>query len=260
MALLCIALLPISAAAAGLAISPGGGWSYEAGVLRINSNGSYTITMAPGVTTTEDIIKVANGANATITLNNVNIRTRIVTIAFEMGDDAVVTLILTGTNTLEAQRFNALYAGYRSILTIDGAGILELKNDSSSSRIGFDCFESMGDVIIKGGTVTAIASNSIERGRTGIRVGGNFTVEGGTVTAVGGDGNDFNGTGIYVTGDFTVKDGAVSATGGKGASAHFGGSGIDVIGKFTVKDGTVTATGGDNGTVGGVASSSLMTS
>ena len=95
-------------------------------------------------------------------------------------------------------------------------GTLTAVGGNQSAGIGNRYKESVGNITINGGTVTAIGSYSAGIGGGNQGSGGNITINGGTVKATGGDyaagiGGGRNGS----VGNITINGGNVTATGGK---------------------------------------------
>ena len=202
-------------------------------------------------------IKVASGARVSITLWDVNITCTSSfqsPILLDSGADAAIMLV--GTNTLTALRYEAGIGIAGAALTIDGDGSLTATGGERSAGIGGGDRDVGGAVTINGGNVTAgggVNGAGIGGGSHG--AGGTVTINGGTVTANGGPysagiGGGFRGTG----GTVIINDGGtVTATGGSygagiGSGGIGGGGGVTVNGgNVTINGGTVTATGGSYG-------------
>lgn len=183
------------------------------------------------------------------------------------------TLIIKGKGKLEAHgnywgnNYVAAGIGARSAATAGNIviedGIINAYGYYGAS-IGSNCFgSSIGDITIKGGTVTAV-----QQAEAGAGIGsglaysgesrcGNITITGGTVVAYGGEtGAGIGAGGLYwgyndyesSCGNITITGGNVTAYGGKYAAAI--GSGVkyyssytntSVCGDITISDGTVVA-------------------
>jgi uncharacterized protein YjdB len=211
----------------------GTGWSYdsEAKTFTIADEADVTVT---GSTTTNHVV-VASGANATVTLNNVNIdfsevetaeyiesgrpafnyNSSLNTCAFNI-TGATVNLRLIGENTLKS---GAATPGIRapegSTLTIEDddtdsdTGTLTAEGrtfyDTSgndrpgAAGIGGASNESGGTIIINSGNITANGSNGCADEYGGAGIGGGIYGSGGTITITGGIVNatpSFGGAGI----------------------------------------------------------------
>jgi len=163
-------------------ISGGAAYIYTEGVLTITGNGTYTIGMRAGVTsTTIERIVVASGVTANITLSNINIdRGSSNNIAFNMSG-ATVNLTLFGNNILRSGGGAGLQAPSGSTLTIMGASTGSLTatatwNSSSGAGIGGGGNTSGGNININGGTITATGTGS-----------GNTSGIGGIINSINGN-------------------------------------------------------------------------
>jgi len=188
--------------------------------------------------------------------------------------DAAVFLAEGTNNTIYGRKNTALKVGPESTtLTIKGKGQMNVygdawRNGRYAAAIGSNCAGStMGDITIKGGTVTATQQQNAGSG-IGSGMGysgeshcGNITISGGTVVAYGG----FVGAGIgagglyYDDNDYACSCGNITITGGNvtaygGSYAAGIGTGIKydsgytntpVCGDITISGGTVVATKGD---------------
>ena len=154
-----------------LRVNPTSGTSYPANVLTILQNGAYTITMAPGVTTTTtDRIAVASGlTDVSITLNGVNINLGARTgdsddnAAFLVGSRATVNLTLTAGSTSRltsgANRAGLQVPSDGAKLTIGGTGTLEATaTQGGGAGIGGNNSDTGGVITINSGTVRATGS------------------------------------------------------------------------------------------------------
>lgn len=191
-----------------LTISGGSSYTYTGGILSINGNGTYTIGMRGGVTsTTGDRIIVSSGVTANITLSNVNIDMSDISnaCAFDM-TGATVNLTLAGANVFKSGK-------YRAGLEVPEGSSLVITNSSSGSITVLGGYNGAG---IGGSDIDMPLNN-----------GGHITVNGGTVTATGGDYGAGIGGGTFVL--------SITAS-----PYYFGGSG----GTFIINDGVVTARGG----------------
>ncbi|MDR0769962.1 MAG: IPTL-CTERM sorting domain-containing protein [Burkholderiales bacterium] len=136
-------------------------YTYTGGVLTITQNGTYTIGMRPGVTTTTNRIVVDAGVEADITLDGVSIDRRadsshtISGCAFSMAD-AEVNLALANNNMLMSGGGCAgLQAPAGSTLSIGGAGSLTATGGQAAAGIGGGDNQDGGNITITGGTITA---------------------------------------------------------------------------------------------------------
>ena len=184
--------------------------------------------------------KIALVAGARVTLDNVTINNSNITCR----GDADITLV--GTNKITAPETNAaLRVGNAgTTLTILGSGSLEAIGGGGAAGIGTGSAKNEGktggNIIIKGGTITARGSDygaGIGCGATDAESGdasttcGDITIKGGTVTATGGIYAAGIGTGAAmcidkhartICGNITINGGTVTAA----TAAELGGAGI----------------------------------
>ena len=203
-------------------ISGSSDYTYTGGVLTITGNGTYTIGMRSGVssTTAESIIVLPN-VNANITLSSVNIN-RSDNCAFDISG-ATVNLTLVGNNVLRSGSGRAgleVPNGSTLIITTASTGSLAATGGSGAG-IGGGSGRSGGNITINGGTITANNSDG-GVGGSGAGIGGGNNGSGGTVNITGG----------------TVT--ATAARWGAGIGGGRGGS----SGTLSITGGTVTARGG----------------
>jgi len=242
-------------------------YTYIKGVLKIIEDGDYTITMAPGVTsTTTDRIIIDSGVEANITLKDVLIDVS------ETGGSAfsitnsTVNLTIIGENTFKSGSWRAgLAVPKSSVLIIDGSGSLNANGGSGGAGIGGGYGDSGGTITINGGIVGANGGTS-GGGHAGINGGAGIggggcgfgeICDGGTITINGGiveaNGNDM-GAGIGgggsggpggPSGIITINGGVVRANGSGEGSGIGGGGGVShiIIGPTSI-DGTIKITGG----------------
>ena len=161
------------------------------------------------------------------------------------------TIILSGDNTVKG--FHGNYPGIHvpsgKTLTIQGTGSLDASsNDIGAAGIGGGWSLSCGNIIINGGTITAIGGDvGIGSGRNGSSCGA-ISINGGTVTATGSNGGAGIGSGMGSTsscGAISISGGTVTAT---TTCSNNGGAGIgsglqSSCGAITISGGTVEATG-----------------
>ena len=197
-------------------------------------------------------VKISIADGAIVTLKDVTING----ISWTTGDYAGITcegsatIILEGENTVKG--FNASYPGIYvpegKTLTIMGSGSLNASSNGSGAGIGGCENGTCGNIVIKGGEITATGGANGGAGIGGASNGtcGNITISGGTITATGGNnaagiGGSFEGT----CGNITISGGTVTATGGYGGAGIGGGVENYACGTITITSGTVTAAGGD---------------
>lgn len=183
--------------------------------------------------------------------------------AIAVREGAVLNLTLEGQNSLSAYTGLASANGRAGIcvepgasLVIDGTGSLRAEGESGAGAfgaagIGGNYNQASGDITIKNGDITAIASGGGAGIGGGYNVGGasgygatrgNITIVGGRVVAQGGRSGASTGAGIGAgeNGDYggtiTISGGLVYAIGGSSSMASIGGGG------------NASGEGGDNGT------------
>jgi len=214
--------------------------SYQSGVMTLGGNGKATVAMAAGISSTEDSIQIAEGANITLTLQDVSIdssnrKTAAITIG-TANAPANCEVILAGNNTLVRNgRWETVVAVLgKSNLTIAGNGKVVITNmgggnDSSGIRAmdgqlifrdnpnvevktGIDSVAILGcDITINGGNISAVAGirghgiGYLKRDAN-IDTEGKVTINGGTVYAEGGS-NNTNAGGITCYGTQVVVTG-----------------------------------------------------
>jgi hypothetical protein len=165
------------------------------GSIIIRKNGSYLISGRAGDTTSNHIM-VERGVTADITLENVNINTKMtddeaVDCAFEIRYDAKVTLTLNDSNCLISGNFASglqVYPG--ATVEISGDGSLVAVGDSCKPGIGGDDSK----VVINSGIITATGGTSDSEVISAPGIGGErsiIVINSGTVSATGA-GGDFS--------------------------------------------------------------------
>lgn len=237
-------------------------YTYASGVLTFIEEGSYTVSMAPGVLqTTTDRIVVDSVYEVDITLDNVSIALPLGGgCAFDM-TGATVNLVLEGENTLRSGTNKAgLQCPAGATLTIadgPGNGIGSLSAIGSTNSPGSDSGAGIGGSHTQSGGAITIESGTVNAfgGFFGVGIGGGSRGSGSTITIVGGTVNassESGGAGIGGGGSsggnggaITIKGGIITATSKReGAGIGGGGSGGGVI---SIEGGTVTATSRENG-------------
>lgn len=161
------------------------------------------------------------------------------------------TIILSGDNTVKGfhGNYHGIHVPSGKTLTIQGTGSLDASsNDIGAAGIGGGWSLSCGNIIINGGTITAIGGDvGIGSGRNGSSCGA-ISINGGTVTATGSNGGAGIGSGMGSTsscGAISISGGTVTAT---TTCSNNGGAGIgsglqSSCGAITISGGTVEATG-----------------
>ena len=213
----------------------------------------YTITG-----TLQGKYKISIADNATVTLKNVNI-----TNLGKNCDWAGIncpgnaTLVLEGENKVCAGLDGSGYNNYPGIwiapgktLTIEGDGSLTAYSNNtkpSAAGIGGGYYIAAGNIVIKGGIITATGGyyNAAGIGSGYKGSCGNITITGGTIIATGGLYAAGIGSGSTSScGDITINAGTVTATGGYYAAGIGSGAFTSSCSDITINGGIITATGG----------------
>lgn len=229
-------------------------YKYENEILTITGSGKYEISLKEGIETTGNQITV-QGGKPVITLHSVKVNGDY---ALRIRDEANVTLILDGENSMCSKKSNCVYVSDNSYLTItsiqgDGSSAGTLRaEENKSSEIKHAGIRG-GSITVKGGTV--IAKGEYEAagiGKDASEGNTNFSIsiEGGTVEADGGWGGAGIGSASRAGGNvnINISGGTVKAVGGQG-SAGIG------IGYNSWAKSRITITGGRTEGKGGNRSS-----
>ena len=245
------------------------GWSFSAATRTVSLSGTGPFTLSGANEIGGVCFAVPSGVANTVVLSNLTLRTTIADqCVFALGQNANVSLVLAGTNTLASGSGRAgieVTTGRTLSITNapgDDAGALRVTGGDYGAGIGGDYGSTGGTVDIHGGTVAATGgdrSAGIGGGRGG--TGGTVTIHGGTVTAEGGRwGTGIGGGDEGNGGTVTINGGTVFAQ-GDDYCAGIGGGDEGNGGTVTINGGTVTATstgygagigGGDEGNSGTV--------
>ena len=218
-------------------------------------------------------VKLTIAAGATITLQDVTIN-GVHDYAYKWAGITCAgnaTIILKGTNIVRGfhSYFPGIFIPASHTLTIQGDGKLTatpFDGGGGTARGagiggGFNPGGDCGNIIIKGGDITAIGGyNAAGIGAAADRNCGNITISGGKVTAKGGSDAagigsaivTFGGSTSYGCGDITISGGVVKATGGKFGAGIGSGHTADnnyrsFCGAISISGGTVEAKGGMKG-------------
>ncbi len=259
---------------------------FDGSRLIIERDGNYKLTSNSEVKKGGSV-KIAEGVNATITLSNFKMEHGYDDGLFEILDEANVTLILEGDNSVRNTNtlleVNGGWAAIRVVptatLTIEGSGSLVVesthgaaiggngpyKKNEDSGRNEYPS-EINGDITINSGTITAISEEGAGIGG-GFKSGaGNITINGGTIvatsnfngTGIGGGSNA--GTGVFLDNDgiITINGGTITATGNNG-STGIGGGKDSTSGTILINGGNITANGDTSIGAAGNAYSEMIT-
>ena len=199
-------------------------------------------------------ISIADGANVElkdVTINGVNDASYKWAGLTCLGN---ATITITGTNTVKG--FYYYYPGIQAgpigkTLTINGTGTLTATGGNCAAGIGsgFTSITTCGNIVINGGTITAISTGQ----GAGIGSGwsnssGGITINGGTVTAISTGGGAGIGSGCNSTscGDITISGGIVNAS-SSGDGAGIGSGFTSTLINITISGGIITASSGGFG-------------
>ena len=137
------------------------------------------------------------------------------------------TIILKDGTTNTVNENDAGYPGIQAggadkTLTITGTGSLSASSDGTGAGIGSVRFQTCGNIVISGGTITAVGGQyrgaGIGSGYNGVC--GTITISGGTITATGGrDGAGIGSGNEGNCGNITITSGVTSVTATKGSNA-----------------------------------------
>ena len=246
--------------------SGGAGWNFDADTQTLTLSGAGPFTLSGGNPTGAVCVFVPDDFNNTITLSNLTILSRGNNqCAFALGQNANVSLLLTGNNRLGSGENQAgLEVATGQTLSInnvsgDEAATLTVTGGIRGAGIGGGKDAAAGTITIAGGAITATGGNygaGVGGGYKG--AGGNVSVSGGSLTATGGyygtgiggggGGDSYNSVG-GAGGSLTISGGTVVATGDRSA-AGVGGGQRQAGGTVNITGGSLTATGGGNGGAG----------
>ena len=220
--------------------------------------GNYKVSVNSGAEVTLNGVTIAGSDDETYDWAGITCR-------------GTATINLMGQNTVRAsyKNYPGIYIPSDRTLTIQGDGELDVSS-SASAGIGAGYGINCGNIVIKGGHITATGSSwgagiggylnetcgditisggsvTATGGEYAAGIGGkcgNITISGGTITATGGDeaagiGSRNNGTCSKIT----ISGGSVTAAGGKYATG-IGTGKNSTCGKISISGGTVTAAGG----------------
>lgn len=224
-------------------------WTYDLSLLTTDWTAKNDITV-----TGSTVYRIMIADGVTITLNNVAVYN-----SFTCNGNATVVLAPGSNNLVRVSKDYTngfVNGGQGTTLTIEGSG--ELTSDMSEDRDRAGIGGNNGDIIIKGGTITALGGHGgagIGASRTGTT--GKISIIGGNITAVGGKYAAGIGTGDYWwyvdgdissrCGDIVITGGAVVARGGV-EGAGIGSGRLSDCGKITISCSvdSVIAYKGDN--------------
>jgi len=235
--------------------------SFAYNALTISAPGTYTVSMAENIDTTDDRI-VVDAEGVTLILDNLHILDECSSLT--LNQDAAIRAVGTVTLVTESDGSSVLEPAIKVLtgktMTFLGGemtaiGAKGAYGDSDYGKNGI-----RGNLIMQSGSLTVCGGNGksgyYRGGDGGHGIYGNVTVNGGTLTATGGSGvNGGGGDGGVgrsgIGGNVTVNGGKVVATGGNGGNSgtyqYPGDGGYGIDGKLTVTGGEVVAVGGKGG-------------
>ena len=243
-----------------VAFGPTGGaaWNYDADTHILTLSGEGPFTLSGGNATGAVCVVVPDDFNDTITLSNLTLRTaNNEQCAFALGENANVSLLITGNNTLGSgeNRAGIEIATGRTLsinnVSGDDAATLSVTGGYFGAGIGGGKNAVAGTITIEGGAITANGGSSSAGVGGGYKgAGGNVIVSGGSLTAMAG----YYGTGIGggdqgAGGSLSISGGTVVATGDEYA-AGVGGGKQQAGGSVNITGGSLTAIGGKYGGAG----------
>ncbi len=202
------------------------GVSFENNMLKIDTSGTYTISMAQEGTTTGQHIAVSSGVKATLVLNGVSVSSATTALEIRGAD---VTLILSSGSS---NSFVSTGAG-NSTIHVPSGSVLTIRCDSNED--GHVCDENCGSLTVQYATNTlgpvAIGGNTAEST-------GSISIQGGTVNASnnygtaigGGSGQFYSGNSSGGAATVSISGGIVTATSSYNNTAIGGGTGGDGAG------------------------------
>jgi len=250
-------------------LTGGAGWDYDATTHILTLSGAGPFTLSGGNATGAVCVVVPDDFNNTITLSNLALLSRNNNqCAFALGENANVSLFITGNNTLASgsNRAGIEVAAGRTLsinnVSGDDAATLTVTGGGSGAGIGGGINAAAGTITIAGGAITATGGrygagvgggeHDIDVGKDG--TGGEVIVSGGSLTAKGGEkGTGIGGGGGYsrgaAGGSLSISGGTVVAIGNEYA-AGVGGGQNQAGGTVNITGGSLTATGGDYGGAG----------
>ena len=200
-------------------------YTYENGVLTFLNDGSYTISMADGVSTTSDRIVIKNSAQSelTLTLDNVHMDTTADSAIYaEYGSASEWTMnyILVGDNTITADQQPISNDRGNANTTVSG-GLLALTS-TSAPRNGYNQWNNKdftlesGTITINNGNIMAMNSIYINGGALDISPAyeGLYAIN--EIVMTGGDvtiDTDYN-VGVHVPSANNIESGGIQILGG----------------------------------------------
>ena len=189
-------------------------------VLTGTLSGNYKVTIADGARITLDDATITGTDNSKYNWAGLTCE----------GD---ATIFLRGTNTVKGfyQDYPGIYVPKGKTLTIESNGSLTASSGGSAYGAGIGAGShvslSCGNIVIKGGNITASSQHGAGIGGAMVADCGNIEIQGGTVNATGGDYSAGIGCGNGAKcGNITISGGTINATGGYKAAA-IGGANSD---------------------------------
>lgn len=235
-------------------------YSYDTQMLTLLRSGTYTISMASGITQSSvDSISVAAGVTANITLNGVNINFygKFDRSPFDIASGAAVNLTLLGDNVLEGGITQAglrVPEGASLLVTAASTGSLHatggdeyIKENGNwykegGAGIGGSNNQTAGKLTFAGGSICAHGDSGAGIGGGAGGSGGIMTFNGGTIDAESNRGAAIGGGSGGSGGIITFNGGATDAESDNGAGIGGGGN---MNGDSCGDGGTIVINGGE---------------
>ena len=216
----------------------------DSGILTILTEKEITISNADPDNATNNVIVVADGVSANITLDGVNIETGIEVVSEELTIDTSSYAAFSIADGSDAGVKITLAAGSENVLISTGAYAGLQKNGENGTLL----ISGSGTLRAEGGAAGIGGENGEEAH--------NITISGTTVTAIGENGAGIGSGADADASEIAIIDSVVIATGGTD-SAGIGAGGSGTASAISVRDSVVTATGdGDAAGIGGAAAAS----
>lgn len=267
-------------------------YTYEDAILTIKTEKPITIRNSDPTKPSENVIVIAGGVAADITLDGLNIdvsstgfvdpndiegfKIGRAAIAIDGGNaDVRITLADGSVNTLKGGELCAAIqksyhdsesTGSTGTLTICGNGSLDCTGGNGGAGIGGEDNASTRNIVITGGSITARGGeNAAGIGGGFLGVAQNITISGGTVTAYGGSSSDetiaggsgigggaTNFTSTLKSSGIVISGGSVTSYGGQGADGIGGGSNGSIT-DISLLGGEIVSVGGEGKHAFGIA-------
>ena len=198
------------------------------------------------------IVKISIADGATVTLRNAIINGEAFLEEYKWGGincEGNATIILEGTNSVRGfhKNYPGIHVPEGKTLTIKGDGKLTASSNGIGAGIGGGRELSCGNIVIDGGTISAIGGIYAAGIGSGYRSKcASITIISGKITAIGGArAAAIGGEPKKTCGNIIIEGGVIKATGGDDG-AGIGSGYASSCGNITISGGTIKATGGEN--------------